>query len=119
MLHEAQIFARFRKTFKALEYVGRDVSSTKVRVLCAFGEDLRLYLSADVAGYIEGKELYRVEHVKDALRLLKPARRKHSLRVALMAASAAEKYKLPERSVILAASCSSTRGRTWPSTVSA
>lgn len=100
---QLRFFARFRKTFKALEYVGRDVSSTKVRVLCAFGEDLRPYLSADVAGYIEGKELYRVEHVKDALRLLKPARRKHSLRVALMAASAAEKYKLPERSVILAA----------------
>lgn len=100
---QIRFFARFRKTFKTLEYVGRDISSTKVRVLCAFGEDLRPYLAADVIGHIEAKELYRVGPVREALRYLKPARRKHSLRVALMATGAAEKYKISERSVILAA----------------
>ena len=100
---QIRFLARFRKTFKTLEYVGRDVSSTKVRVLCAFGEDVRPYLSGEVIDYIESKALYRVEHVKAALAYLKPARRKHTLRVALMAAGAAERFKLPEQSVIQAA----------------
>ncbi len=97
-----RFFAKFKKTFKTVEYVGRDVSSTKARVLCAFGEDLKPYLPQDVIDYIEANELYRVEHVKDALRLLTPARRKHSLRVALMAAGASARYKVPETSAILA-----------------
>ena len=41
--------------------------------------------------------------VKDALRYLKPARRKHSLRVALTAAQEAAKYRLDEHAVIQAA----------------
>lgn len=100
---QLRFFARFRKMFHTLEYVGRDISSTKARVLCAFGEDLRPYLPADVIDHIEANELYRVRAVKDALRYLKPARRKHSLRVALMAASEAGRYRLDERAVIQAA----------------
>ena len=100
---QLRFFAKFRKFFRTLEYTGRDISSTKARILCAFGEDLRPYLTQDVIDYIEANELYRVGHVKDALRYLKPARRKHSLRVALMAAEIAGKYKIPESTVILAA----------------
>ena len=100
---QLRFFAKFHKFFRTLEYTGRDISSTKARVLCAFGEDLRPYLTQDVIDYIEANELYRVERVKDALRYLKPARRKHSLRVALMAVSVAGKYKIPENTAILAA----------------
>ena len=100
---QLRFFARFKKTFRTLEYVGRDISSTRARVLCAFGEDLKPYLPADVIDYIEANELYRVERVKDALRYLKPARRKHSLRVALTAAQEAAKYRLDEHAVIQAA----------------
>ena len=99
---QIRFFAKFRKTFKTLDYVGKNVSSTETRVLCAFGEDLRPYLPADVSDYIEARSLYRVERVKDALRYMKPARRKHSLRVALMAAGVAAKYKLSEHDVIQA-----------------
>ena len=100
---QIRFFAKFRKRFQLLEYWGRNVSSTKARVLCAFGEDLRPYLPDEVIEYIEANELYRVEGVKSALKYLKPARLKHTLRVALTAAPLAPKYKLAERDVIRAA----------------
>lgn len=99
---QLRFLAKFHKRFHLLEYVGRNVSSTQARVLCAFGEDVKPYLSADVIEYIEARELYRVEHVKAALRYMKPARRKHSVRVALMAAGVAAKYRLNEHDVIQA-----------------
>ena len=100
---QLRFFARFKKFFHPIEYVGKDISSTKVRVLCAFGEELRPYLPEDVIDYIEANELYRVPHVKDALRFLKPARAKHSLRVAQMAVSVGAKYRIPESTLIQAA----------------
>ena len=99
---QLRFFAKFRKTFRLLDYTGRNISSTKARVLCAFGEDVKPYLPADVIEYIEGRELYRVEGVKAALRCMTPARRKHSVRVALMAAGIAAKYKLNEHDVVQA-----------------
>ena len=75
-----RFFARFKKKFRVIEYVGRNVSSTKARVLCAFGEDLKPYLCEDVIDYIEANKLYRVDGVKDCFRYLKPSRRNHSLR---------------------------------------
>ena len=57
---QLRFFARFKKTFRTLEYVGRDISSTRARVLCAFGEDLKPYLPADVIDDIEANEIYRV-----------------------------------------------------------
>lgn len=100
---QMRFFAKFRKKFLSIEYTGRDISSTKARVLAAFGEDLKPYLPFDVIDYIEANELYRIRGVKEALACLKPSRRKHTLGVALTAAKYAAKYKLPERKVILAA----------------
>lgn len=100
---QLRFFAKFRKKFIGIEYTGRDISSTKARVLAAFGEDLKPYLPFDVIDYIEANELYRIKGVKGALSYLKPSRRKHTLGVALTAAKYAAKYRLPERSAILAA----------------
>lgn len=100
---QLRFFAKFRKRFLSIEYTGRDISSTKARVLAAFGEDLKPYLPFDVIDYIEANELYRIRGVKEALAYLKPSRRKHTLGVALTAVKYAAKYKLPERSVVLAA----------------
>ena len=100
---QLRFFAKFKKRFLSIEYTGRDISSTKARVLTAFGEDLKPYLPEPVIDYIEAKELYRVERVKDALAYLKPARKKHTLRVAMTAASFENRYKLSEHSVIVAA----------------
>ncbi len=100
---QARFAARFSKPFQVLEFTGRDISSTKARVLCAFGEELHLYLPGEVVDYIEANELYRVECVKEALQYLKPARRKHTVRVAMTAAEVGAKYKVSEHAIILAA----------------
>ena len=100
---QLHFFAKFHKSFRVLEYSGRDVSSTKIRVLSAFGEDLKPYLAEDVIAYIQTNSLYRVESVKEAMRYLKPVRKKHTVRVALMAAGAASRYRLDEHAVIQAA----------------
>ena len=81
--------ARFGRRFLTLGYTGAAVSSTQVRVLCAFGEDVRSLVPAEVADYIDASELYRVGPVRAALGYLTPARRAHSLRVALLAAERA------------------------------
>ena len=102
-LEQLKFFSTFHKKFKVIEYTGRDISSTKARVLCAFGEDLRPYLPDCVIEYIEANQLYRIDGVKGALKYLKPARAKHTLRVALTAAPFSAKYKLAENDVIRAA----------------
>ncbi len=95
--------AKFKKKFKVIEYVGRNVSSTKARVLCAFGEDLKPYVLSDVIDYIEAKKLYRIDGVKSAFKYLTLSRKNHSLRLALTACEVASKYKIDERKIILAA----------------
>ena len=95
--------ARFGVPFLPLGYTGAAVSSTEVRVLCAFGEDARGLLPAEVADYIDANELYRVGPVRAALGYLTPARRKHSLRVALTAAGRAAQVGVSEYDAVLAA----------------
>ena len=95
--------SKFKKKFKVIEYVGKNVSSTKARALCAFGHDLKPYVPQDVIDYIEGKKLYRVEGVKSAFKYLTPARLNHSLRLAVMALEVAGKYKIDEQKIILSA----------------
>ena len=95
--------ARFGVPFVSLGYTGAAVSSTEVRVLCAFGEDARGLLPAEVADYIDANELYRVSPVRAALGYLTPARHKHSLRVALTAAGRAAQVGVSEYDAVLAA----------------
>ena len=95
--------ARFGRRFLTLGYTGAAVSSTQVRVLCAFGEDVRSLVPAEVADYIDAGELYRVGPVRAALGYLTPARRAHSLRVALLAAERAAEGGVSEYEAVLAA----------------
>ena len=94
---------KFKKKYRLLPYTGRNISSTKARVLCALGEDVRPYLPESVIDYIEAKSLYRIGGVKAALGYLKPARRKHTVRVALLAAELARKNGVSEQKIVQAA----------------
>ena len=94
---------KFKKRFRLLPYTGRDISSTKARVLCALGEDVRPFLPEGVIEYIEARELYRIDGVKAALKYLKTARRKHTVRVALLAAELARRNGCPEGKLVQAA----------------
>ncbi len=94
---------KFKKRFRQLPYTGRNISSTKARVLCALGEDVRPYLPESVIDYIEARQLYRIEGVKAAMGYLKPARKKHTVRVALLAAELARQNGCAEGKIVQAA----------------
>ena len=62
---------RFGKGFTELAYLGKHVSSTKIRIYAMFGLDISPYVSQSVAEYIEKHNLYpptpAVELVKSVL----------------------------------------------------
>ncbi len=96
-------FEKFQKNFVVIDYKGKDVSSTKIRVLAGAGMRLSEYVPQEVADYIEEKNLYKIPFAKQALSLEKEDRRAHSIRVAETAVAKAPKLKIPERKAIAAA----------------
>ncbi|MBO5363707.1 MAG: nicotinate (nicotinamide) nucleotide adenylyltransferase [Clostridia bacterium] len=94
---------RFGASFTVLSYAGKDISSTKIRVLAGAGMDLTDFLPKPVARYVEENGVYAIKGVKESLSLQKPTRRAHSIRVAIMAAKRAARLKLNEKQVIQAA----------------
>ena len=100
---QKSFFDRFGKNFVCVGYNGADVSSTKIRVLAAAGEDFSSFVEKAVFEYIRKNGLYEIPRAKDALALEKPSRKAHSLRVALVAAKRAGELKLDEKKAIVAA----------------
>ncbi len=100
---QEKFFALFGRKFRYLQYEGKDVSSTKLRVLAGAGMDLTEFTTPSVAAYIREKGLYRIPFAPEALALEKPTRRAHSIRVAELAASRAPSLKIPEDKAIAAA----------------
>lgn len=94
---------RFGKKFSVIGYEGKDVSSTRVRVLTAAGEKIAPYVGGEVADYIRDKGLYRIKNAPEALALEKPSRREHSIRVAFLAAERAPALHIDERKAVTAA----------------
>jgi nicotinate-nucleotide adenylyltransferase len=96
-------FEKFQTDFVVINYHGKDVSSTKVRVLAAAGEDISSIVGEKLSNYILEKGLYEVKGAKEALALEKPSRKAHTLRVAEMAAARALSLGISERTAITAA----------------
>ena len=80
----------FRQNFKSeivnFGYVGKSVSSTKVRTLAALGEDTAGLTSEKVRLYIKNKELYALKELWKVKDYLKKERWEHTVRVAVKAA---------------------------------
>jgi nicotinate-nucleotide adenylyltransferase len=101
---EQEEFVRlFAKPFVYLSYMGKDVSSTKIRVLAGAGMDLNDLVPPSVAEYIQEKGVYKIPCAAEALALEAPKRQAHSLRVAELAAKRAVQLQIPERKAIAAA----------------
>ncbi len=96
-------YEKYGVHFHFLPYAGKDVSSTKLRVLAGAGMRLTDFTPENVAAYIEEKGLYKIPFAAEALALENPERRAHSIRVACLAASKAVKLKMDERKAITAA----------------
>ncbi len=103
---EREIFykkTRSEKPFSVIAYEGKSVSSTRLRVLAAAGEDISAFTSKQVASYIQAEKLYDIANAKQALALEKQSRKEHSLRVAYFAAENAKKAGVDEKKAIEAA----------------
>ena len=100
---QEEFFRLFGKRFAYLSYNGKDVSSTKIRVLAGAGMRLNEFVSLSVEGYIQESGLYKIAHTDEALALETPKRQEHSLRVAELAAKRAVQLQIPERKAIEAA----------------
>lgn len=93
----------FGKDFALIDYDGKDVSSTKIRVLASAGEDVSAFVGERVAKYIKEERLYEIDGAKEALNLEKQSRKEHSLRVAEMSAQRAPSLGISEKKAITSA----------------
>ncbi len=100
---QAEFIRLFDKKFVYLSYNGKDVSSTKIRVLAGAGMRLTHFTPPCVEEYIKEKGLYKIPFAEEALTLQSPKRQAHSLRVAELAAKRAVQLQISEKKAIEAA----------------
>lgn len=103
----ADIAARFQENYGAplarVNYVGGNVSSTKIRALAALGESVEGLTDKKVAEYIAFNGVYRQEKLAEVKKFLKPERWLHTLRVAVFAAEHCSRAGVDELTAITAA----------------
>lgn len=97
----------FRRAFRSetvdFGYVGKAVSSTRVRALAALGEDTAEYVPEEVRLYIKKKELYALKELFKVKKYLTAERWAHTVRVAIAAAENARAAGVYEIDAITAA----------------
>lgn len=96
-----RFFARFGCGFETVPFTGAKLSSTRLRVLLAFGKTPEGQ-DGETLAYIRARGLYTYPAIAPALALEKEERREHSLRVALMACARARSLGLSEEKALLA-----------------
>lgn len=98
---------RVEETFKTkvltIPFVGEKVSSTTVRTLAALNEDFSGYVPEEVCQYIKDNGLYVLKDILPVKDMLKPARWRHTVGVAVMCAENASRVGLEERRAIIMA----------------
>ena len=99
---QEEFFYRFQKQFVVIDYEGKDLSSTQIRIRAAAGEDISEFVGEKVANYLKTNGLYEIKGAKEALALEKSSRKEHSFRVAEMAAMRAPTLGVSEKAAITA-----------------
>jgi len=92
----------FGKNFIEINYNGKPVSSTEVRVKARIGDDISELVPSKVNKIIAENKAYLIPFAKDALLLEKEKRAAHSRRVAVTAGMAAHIFHIDEYSATLA-----------------
>ena len=95
--------ARFGREIVAFDYIGRKVSSTKIRTLAAIDEDIEEYVGKSVANYIREHNLYKIEGLSEVKNYVSEKRWEHTIGVALFAAENCARYGISEEKAIIAA----------------
>lgn len=95
--------SRFKRDIVSFGYVGKAVSSTKIRTLAALGEDFSKYVSNAVKQHICGGQLYYLPELEGVKKLLTPERWRHTVGVAVTAAENCRRLRVFEIDAITAA----------------
>lgn len=103
----AKLIKNFQRTFKRetvnFGYVGKNVSSTRVRALAALGEDTGRFVPEKVRLYIKKQGLYALPELIGVKKYLTQERWEHTVRVAVTAAEHARSAGVYEIDAITAA----------------
>lgn len=105
---------RFKSDLVAINYVGKPVSSTRVRVLAALGEDVSEFVPESVRNFIRSKKIYLREDLTGVKKYLTLPRWQHTVRVAVAAAEHRPKAFVTEYEAVTAAAlhdCAKYLGR--------
>lgn len=94
---------RYGKDIVKFGYVGSDISSTKIRVLIALGEDFSNFVDKSTRKYILRSTMYDVKWAKTVKNMLSEGRWAHTVRVAVMAAQNCGRLHISEKQAITAA----------------
>ena len=98
-----QFMTRFNKDVVIFAYVGKAVSSTRVRALAALSEDVSKYVPTNVKRYICAHKLYYLPELEGVKKYLTPERWRHTVGVAVMAAENCRRVHAYEIDAITAA----------------
>lgn len=98
-----KFMSRFNKELVIFAYVGKAVSSTRVRALAALGEDISKYVPNSVKRYISGHQLYYLPELSGVKKYLTDERWRHTVGVAVMAAENCSRFRAYEIDAITAA----------------
>lgn len=93
----------FNFTPSVFGYVGKAVSSTRVRAIASLGEPVAEYTGEKVADYVYEKRIYLLPELYKVKKYLTGARWQHTLRVAVMAAENCRRAGVDEQTAITAA----------------
>lgn len=94
-------YEKFQRDFAVINYNGKPVSSTEIRVLAGAGMEIPS-VPDGVYDYIKVHKLYEIENADKALSLQTPKRVAHSIRVAVLASEKASKMGISEKKAITA-----------------
>ncbi len=109
--------SRFKSDIVSFGYVGKAVSSTRVRTLAAIGEDISPYVPEEVKNLIRSRKIYAIPEVWGVKKLLTEERWRHTVGVALLAARYAPRANVFEYDAITAAAlhdCAKYLGESSP-----
>lgn len=93
---------QFKKDVVKINYTGKAVSSTRIRVLSALGEDTANYVPQPVKSYIKKNCIYELKELHPVKKYLTEERWSHTVRVAVIAAENARKAGVYEIDAIMA-----------------
>ena len=96
-------YERFGKDVAVIDYVGKRLSSTRIRVLASLGESLDGYVDKNVGKYIAEKSLYTIYGAEKVKKSLSEYRWKHTVGVAVTAAENCARYNVSEKDAVTAA----------------